>query len=117
MFSRINRSVWFSSCTKARITRTPDRFSRVAPVTPSRFSRTLFCSGMLPRMMPKTIRNSTRMTPAKIRALPESMVKAMISAPKTTKGERSSRRKPRLIPVCTWLISPVIRVISVEVPK
>ena len=39
----------------------------------------------------------------------------MIIAPKTTNGERSSRRSVRFTPVCTWLTSLVMRVTSVEV--
>ena len=38
-------------------------------------------------------------------------------APNTTKGDRSSRRRVRFTPLCAWLISEVIRVISVGVPK
>ena len=66
-------------------------------------------------MMPKTITHSTAITPAKISAQPASIVKAMIIAPKTTNGERSSRRSVRFTPVCTWLTSLVMRVTSVEV--
>lgn len=45
-----------------------------------------------------------------------SMVKAMIMAPKTTKGLRSSSRRVRLTPFCTWFASLVMRVMRVEVP-
>ena len=44
-------------------------------------------------------------------------VNAIIIAPKTMIGLLSRSLNVILIPVCTWLISPVIRVISVEVPK
>ena len=67
-------------------------------------------------MMPKTMTQSTAITPAKIEAQETSMVNAMTIAPKTTNGERSSRRSVMLTPVCTWLTSLVMRVTSVEVP-
>ena len=67
-------------------------------------------------MIPNTTANSTGITPAKMSAAFTSMVKAMIMAPNTIKGERRKRRSTRFTPVCTWLISLVIRVISVEVP-
>ena len=45
------------------------------------------------------------------------MVNAMIIAPNTMNGERSSRRSVRFTPVCTWLMSLVMRVIMVDVPS
>ena len=60
--------------------------------------------------------HSATITPAKIIAQRVSMVKAMIIAPKTTNGERSSRRRHMFTPVCTWLMSLFMRVMSVEVP-
>ena len=45
-----------------------------------------------------------------------SMVNAIIIAPKTMMGLLSRSLRDILIPVCTWLISEVMRVISVEVP-
>ena len=41
----------------------------------------------------------------------------MIIAPNTTKGERSSSRSVILTPYCTWFMSLVMRVTSVEVPS
>ena len=52
-------------------------------------------------MMANTTAKSTGMATAKISADFVSMVKAMSIAPKTTMGERSSRRSVRLRPVCT----------------
>ena len=66
--------------------------------------------------MPNTITHSTGIVTAKTIAALTSTVKAMIMAPNTTKGDRSSRRSVILIPFCTWLISLVILVIRVEVP-
>ena len=83
------------------MTRTPVRFSRVAAVTLSNWPCTRRYIGIVASMMPKTITHSTAMTPTKISAQPASMVKAMIIAPKTTNGERSSRRSVRFTPVCT----------------
>ena len=45
-----------------------------------------------------------------------SIVKAIIIAPNTIKGERKNNLKTRLTPFCTWLTSLVIRVIKVDVP-
>ena len=45
-----------------------------------------------------------------------STVKAMIAAPSTIKGERSSRRRVRFMPICTWFASLVMRVMRVEAP-
>ena len=45
------------------------------------------------------------------------MVNAIISAPNTTKGLRSSSRRPMFTPVCTWLMSVVNRVIMVSAPR
>ena len=45
-----------------------------------------------------------------------SIKNAAIIAPNTTNGERSKSLSVRLIPVCTWLESLVILVISVAVP-
>ena len=56
-------------------------------------------------------------TTTKMSAALTSTVKAMIMAPKTIKGERRNRRNTRLTPDCTWLMSLVILVISVEVPS
>ena len=71
---------------------------------------------MVTSMIAKTITHSTAMTPAKISAQSKSMVKAMTIAPKTTNGERSKSRRPMLVPDCTWLMSLVMRVMSVEEP-
>ncbi len=46
-----------------------------------------------------------------------STVNAIITAPNTTNGERRTRRRVRFVPVCTWFMSPVRRVISVGAPS
>ena len=45
------------------------------------------------------------------------IVKAMIIAPNTMNGLRSSRRRPMFRPVCTWFTSSEMRVISVSPPR
>ena len=67
--------------------------------------------------MAKTITSRTGIASAKMRADGASIVKAMIIAPKTMNGERSSRRSVRLRPVCTWFMSLVMRVIIVDAPS
>ena len=57
------------------------------------------------------------MVTTKISAAFTSMVNAIIIAPNTMNGERINRRRTMLTPDCTWLISLVMRVISVEVPS
>ena len=44
------------------------------------------------------------------------IAKAITAAPMTTKGLRRKRRRKRLTPFCTWLMSLVMRVTSVDVP-
>ena len=86
------------------------------PSTLSSSCCTFLYSGMLTSMMPNTTTDSTGMAAANHSAARLSTVKAMIIAPNTTKGERSSRRSARFRPVCTWFISEVMRVMMVEVP-
>ena len=74
------------------MTRTPVRFSRVVAVTLSSWPCTRRYIGIVISMMENTMMHSATITPAKISAQRVSMVKAMIIAPKTTNGERSSRR-------------------------
>ena len=105
-----------SSLPKARSTRTPVRFSLVVPSTLSSRPCTFLYRGMLRSMMPNTTTDSTGMANANHSAACASMVKAMIMAPNTTKGERKSSRKARFSPVCTWFMSLVMRVIRVEMP-
>ena len=71
---------------------------------------------MLTAMMPNTTTQSTGMVTTKTKAERTSTVKAITMAPNTTKGERSRRRSVMLMPLCTWLMSLVILVISVDVP-
>ena len=66
--------------------------------------------------MPKTMTASTGIATAKTSAALTSIVNAIIIAPNTINGERKNRRSTRLTPFCTWLMSLVIRVISVDVP-
>ena len=68
-------------------------------------------------MMANTTAKSAGIATAKMSADLVSMVKAIIIAPKTTIGERSSSRSVRLRPVCTWFMSLVMRVTSVAVPS
>ena len=92
-----------SSCSlqKARITRTPLRFSRVLPSSLSSAACALVNSGMDLVMMPKTMRLNTGSVAAKMSALFTSMVKAMSMAPSTMKGLLKSRRRARFNPFCT----------------
>ena len=71
---------------------------------------------MVINIMPNTTTDSRGITTTNTRAERTSTVKAMIMAPKTMNGERRNRRRNRFSPVCTWLMSLVILVISVEVP-
>ena len=112
-----NSSTDCSSRQKARITRTPVRFSRVSAVTRSSPAWTLPKSGMLMSMMPKTTAKRTGMVTAKTRALRKSMVKAITMAPRTMKGLRSRSRRPRFRPFCTWLTSSESRVMRVSLPR
>jgi len=65
----------------------------------------------------KTTIKSAGMATTKVKAALVSTVNAIIMAPNTIKGERSNRRNVRFIPVCTWFISLVIRVIILDVPR
>ena len=67
-------------------------------------------------MMPKTTMDSRGITTTNTMADFTSTVKAMIMAPNTMKGDRRNRRRNRFRPVCTWLMSLVMRVMRVEVP-
>ena len=60
---------------------------------------------------------SSGIVTTKISAAFASTVNAIIIAPNTIKGERKNRRSTRLTPDCTWLISLVILVINVDVPR
>ncbi len=53
---------------------------------------------------------------AKMTAMRALTMNDMTMAPTTMNGERSSSRRPRFTPACTWLISAVTRVISVGAP-
>ena len=106
-----------SSRQKARMTRTPVRFSRVSPVTESRRACTFPNKGMLRYMITNTTRNNIGIATAKIRAHLVLMVKAMTMDPSTTNGLRRRSLSPILTPFCTWLISSVRRVIRVSVPR
>ena len=98
------------------MTRTPVRFSRVAPSTLSRPACTCLYRGMVHSITPNTTTASRGMATTNTSAAGTSMVKAITMAPNTTKGERSSSRRARFRPFCTWLMSLVMRVIRVEVP-
>ena len=102
---------------KARITRTPDRFSRSTSVSRSSFFCTCRCSFMVLRITRViTTTNSgiaTMMTSDSFR----SMVIAMMMPPMHKKGARITRRISIATAYCSWLTSPVTRLISDGVPK
>ena len=110
------RSASASSRPKARTTRTPVRFSRVAEVTASSFCCTRLYIGEVSFITPKTITASTGMAMTKMLAAPQSMVKAITIAPMTMNGLRRNRRRNMFTPFCTWLTSAVMRVMRVETP-
>ena len=116
-FFSSKEAISVSSFPKARSTRTPVRFSRVAPSTLSSRPCTFLYKGMLTSMMPNTTAERAGMAATNQSAARASIVKAMIMAPNTTKGDLSSRRRARFSPVCTWFISEVMRVIRVETPS
>ena len=71
---------------------------------------------MVRSMMPNTTTDRMGMATTNTSAAFASTKNAMIMAPNTTKGERSNSRRARFMPVCTWFISLVIRVIRVDEP-
>ena len=83
------------------MTRTPVRFSRVAPRTLSNPDWTALYRGMVHSITPNTTAASRGMVTTNTKAAGTSMVKAITMAPNTTKGDRSSRRKARFRPFCT----------------
>ena len=66
---------------------------------------------------PNTTTLSSGMATTKISAARALTVKAMTMAPITTKGLRRNRRRNRFKPLCTWLMSLVMRVMRVLVPR
>ena len=105
------------SLQNALITRVPSRFSRVLPSRPSNRCCTFLYSGIQTSITANTTAASTGTATVNTTAEPESTVNAIITAPKTTNGERKTRRRVRFVPVCTWLISPVSLVIRVDAPS
>ena len=73
----------------------------MARYTPSILPCTFLYSGMHSAMMPMTASASSGMTATKTSAAAQSTVNAMIIAPNTMSGERSSRRSVMLTPDCT----------------
>ena len=67
--------------------------------------------------MPKTTIERSGIATVNISADLTSTVKAIIIAPKTTKGERKSKRRHKLSPVCTLSASVVRRLIIVDSPR
>ena len=67
-------------------------------------------------IMPNTTAESSGIAATKIIAAFQSMKKAMTIAPNTIKGERRNSRSTRLTPDCSWLMSLVMRVMSVDWP-
>lgn len=76
----------------------------------------LLNSGMLTSIMPNTATNRIGIVTRNTMAHFTLTVNAITTEPNTINGLRSSRRRPMLIPFCTWLISLIRRVISVSVP-
>ena len=72
--------------------------------------------GTVARMMSQMISEMTAVAATNSSVSFGLMENAMISAPMTMNGERSSSRSVRLTPFCTWLMSLVMRVTSVGVP-
>ena len=72
--------------------------------------------GIVISIIPNTTIARIGIVHRKINAHLKSIVKAIIIAPNTTKGERKNNLKNKFIPDCTWLISDVILVINVDVP-
>ena len=66
--------------------------------------------------MPNTTTDSAGMATTNVIASRVSIVNAMTAAPSTMNGERKNRRSVRFTPDCTWLMSLVRRVMSVDVP-
>ena len=100
-FIFVNFSFCISSLPKARMTRTPPRFSRVAPVTSSRFFCTFLYIGAVINIIPKTITNITIIATTKIKAICGFIVKAIIIAPNTINGLLKNRRRNIFAPFCT----------------
>ena len=107
----------FSSSPKALVTRTPVSAERVFDVTWSRLPCTFLYIGMVRRMITYTTRDSSNTVTPKVTVALLSMEIAMITAPATTKGERSNKRRNMFTPPCSVLISEVSLVTNVEVPS
>ena len=105
-----------SSRPKARITRTPDRFSRVCSVSLSSTACMRLYMGEVRFISVNTMTDSRSIVNTNITDTRAFTAKAIIIAPNTIKGERRNRRRNRLSPFCTWFMSPVMRVISVSSP-
>ena len=102
---------------KARTTRAPERFSRVISATRSVFFWMVLKKGT-ERLMTIYSTSATKGTMARNTSdRCRSMRMAMITAPMTRKGARTTRRISMATAVCSWLMSEVMRVMSVGVPK
>ena len=99
LFSFLYSAISLSSIPKARITRTPERFSRVLLRILSTPDCTLLYIGMVISIIPKTTTERPSMTARKFRPDSRSIEKAIIIAPNTTNGERKSSLNVRLSPV------------------
>ena len=80
---------------------------------------TLGTSTMITRMTSdiNQVQNGVNLTLRLLLRSPFVVFGAMIMAPNTTKGDRSSSRRVKLTPFWTWFTSEVIRVTMVEVPR
>ena len=101
---------------KALITLAPSSPSRVSSVTLSSLFCTFLNRGMLSAITPNTTIESAGMVTTNVMADFTSMVNDMIMAPNTMNGERRNSLSTMLTPVCTWFVSLVILVSSVDVP-
>ena len=90
-----------SSRLKARMTRTPVRFSLVIFKIVSSAPCTFLYIGFVTPMTVKTTRDKSGIVTTKMSAACTSMVNAMTMAPNTINGERRNRRSTMLMPFCT----------------
>ena len=73
--------------------------------------------GMVHSIMPNTATASAGIATTNISAARASTTNAIIMPPMTTNGLRMNRRRNRFSPLCTWLMSLVMRVMSVLPPS
>ena len=106
----------FSCREKARTTRTPARFSRVAPLRSSSARCTFLLRGMVSAMISQMNAPMMSVTPRNTSPSFQSTSMEATSAPRTMKGERRNSLKKRFTPFSDWLTSAVMRVMSAGMP-